>query len=94
MTSTVRIQVANKMAYKMASARPAARIARRAAPSFAAAATSLIPLAAAVHAAPGPPVPDADHLLGMYGDPAAAAPYWRQQQSSDCGELAVADVVG
>ena len=30
----------------------------------------------------------------MYGDPSAAAPYWRQQHSSDCGELAVADVVG
>jgi hypothetical protein len=30
----------------------------------------------------------------MYGDPAAAAPYWRQQHSSDCGEMAVADVVG
>ena len=30
----------------------------------------------------------------MYGDPSAAAPYWRQQNSSDCGEMAVADVVG
>ena len=30
----------------------------------------------------------------MYGDPVAAAPYWRQQHSSDCGEMAVADVVG
>ena len=30
----------------------------------------------------------------MYGDPTAAAPYWRQQHSSDCGEMAVADVVG
>jgi hypothetical protein len=30
----------------------------------------------------------------MYGDPAAAAPYWRLQSSSDCAEMAVADVVG
>jgi predicted double-glycine peptidase len=31
----------------------------------------------------------------MHGDPAAAAPYWRyQQQDYDCGEMAVADVVG
>ena len=32
---------------------------------------------------------------GMHGDPAAAAPFWRyQQQDNDCGEMAVADVVG
>ncbi len=32
---------------------------------------------------------------GMHGDPAAAAPYWRyQQQDLDCGEMAVADVIG
>jgi hypothetical protein len=29
----------------------------------------------------------------MYGDP-AAAPFWRPQHSGDCGEEAVADVVG
>ncbi|WAC89227.1 hypothetical protein [Mycobacterium sp. Aquia_213] len=58
------------------------------------AATSSITWAAAVHAAPGPPVPDADHEAGLYGDPAAAAPYWRRQHGSDCGEIAVADVVG
>ncbi len=58
------------------------------------AATSSVTLAPAVHAAPGPPVPDADHKMGMYGDPAAAAAYWRQQHGSDCGEMAVADVVG
>lgn len=58
------------------------------------AATASVTLAAAVHAAPGPPVPDVDHKAGMYGDPAAAAPYWRQQRASDCGEMAVADVVG
>jgi len=48
----------------------------------------------AVHAETGISVPDANYELGMYGDPAAAAPYWRQQHSSNCGEMAVADVVG
>lgn len=32
--------------------------------------------------------------VGMYGDPAVAAQYWREQHTSDCGEMAVADVVG
>ena len=50
--------------------------------------------AAAVHAETGMSVPDANYELGIYGDPAAAAPYWRQQHTSDCGEMAVADVVG
>lgn len=30
----------------------------------------------------------------MYGDPAAAASYWRYQHQEDCGLMAVADVVG
>ncbi len=30
----------------------------------------------------------------MYGDPDAAAPYWRFQHQEDCGLMAVADVVG
>ncbi|MGA8547875.1 MAG: C39 family peptidase [Mycobacterium sp.] len=30
----------------------------------------------------------------MYGDPAAAAPYWRYQHQQDCGLMAVADVIG
>ncbi len=30
----------------------------------------------------------------MYGNPGAAAAYWRPQHSSDCVEMAVADVVG
>jgi hypothetical protein len=30
----------------------------------------------------------------MYGDPGAAAPYWRFQHQEDCGLMAVADVVG
>jgi hypothetical protein len=30
----------------------------------------------------------------MYGNPGAAAPYWRRQQYDDCVEMSVADVVG
>ena len=46
----------------------------------------------AAQAAPAAPAP---HTDGMHGDPAAAAPYWRyQQQDYDCGEMAVADVIG
>lgn len=30
----------------------------------------------------------------MYGDPQAAAPYWRYQHQEDCGLMAIADVVG
>ena len=30
----------------------------------------------------------------MFGDPAAAAPYWRYQHQQDCGLMAVADVIG
>lgn len=30
----------------------------------------------------------------MYGNPQAAAPYWRFQHQEDCGLMAVADVVG
>lgn len=55
-------------------------------------------LAAALSAAIGAMVgfaATADAAVGMHGDPAAAAPYWRyQQQDKDCGEMAVADVVG
>src|SRR3984885_15607341 len=54
-------------------------------------AASLVASASAVHAASARPV-NAD--VGMYGDPVAAAQYWRQQHTSDCGEMAVADVVG
>src|ERR1700758_3765349 len=57
-------------------------------------AASWVASANAAHAETGISVPDANYELGMYGDPAAAAPYWRQQHSSDCGEMAVADVVG
>jgi predicted double-glycine peptidase len=50
---------------------------------------SVVALAGTADAAPSP------RHEGMHGDPAAAAPYWRyQQQDLDCGEMAVADVVG
>jgi hypothetical protein len=55
---------------------------------------SLVVLPGVVHAFPGAAVPGANHDLGMFGDPAAAAPYWREQHASDCAEMAVADVVG
>ncbi len=48
-------------------------------------------LAGVAHAAPAPNV---GHAGGMYGDPAAAAQYWRRQHDSNCAEMAVADVVG
>jgi hypothetical protein len=49
---------------------------------------------AAVHANPWAPVPRVGRDTGMYGEPAVAAAYWREQHASDCGEMAVADVVG
>jgi predicted double-glycine peptidase len=49
------------------------------------AAASAVAFAGAAYAAGG----------RMHGDPVAAAPYWSyQQQDYDCGEMAVADVVG
>ncbi|ORV14696.1 hypothetical protein AWB95_08695 [Mycobacterium celatum] len=39
-------------------------------------------------------VAHADPNGQMYGDPGAAAPYWRYQHQEDCGLMAVADVVG
>lgn len=39
-------------------------------------------------------VTHADPNGQMYGDPGAAAAYWRYQHQEDCGLMAVADVVG
>jgi Peptidase_C39 like family len=55
------------------------------------AAASLLASASTVYAAPTRTV---NRDIGMYGDPVGAAPYWRQQHSPDCGEMAVAEVVG
>jgi Peptidase_C39 like family len=62
--------------------------------SFGAAiAAAMIVCAGAAHA-----TPDAGaHSSGsaaIVGNPSAAAPYWQRQSGSDCGEMAVADVVG
>lgn len=52
---------------------------------------SLIGFASVAHAAPAHTNPRS----GMHGDPTAAASYWRYQvQEYDCGEMAVADVIG
>jgi hypothetical protein len=80
MTSTLSTMVA-----------PASRKAGLAAVLGGLAAASVIGFAGAAHAAPAPNV---GHGPKMYGDPAAAAPFWRRQHGSDCGEMAVADVVG
>lgn len=46
------------------------------------------------HAAPATPDPPTGEGT-LYGDPAAAAPFWRyQQHDDDCVPMAVADVVG
>ncbi len=48
----------------------------------------------AAQAAPGSPRPPSGAGT-LYGDPTAAAPFWRYQQyDDDCVEMAVADVVG
>ncbi len=66
----------------------AGHVAGLAARLSAAAAASIV-IAGAAHATPSP------NNDGMHGDPAAAAPYWRvQEQGLDCGEMAVADVIG
>ncbi|MBV8177828.1 MAG: C39 family peptidase [Mycobacterium sp.] len=53
------------------------------------AAVAALIVAPAIGLAPGA------HADGqMYGDPEAAAPYWRYQRQQDCGLMAVADVVG
>ncbi|BBX44800.1 hypothetical protein GCM10009641_26080 [Mycobacterium cookii] len=50
----------------------------------------------AVHATPDRHILEAstNHDVAAYGDPSSAASYWRQQHTSDCGEMAVAVVVG
>lgn len=59
--------------------------------TLAAAASVVSP--AAVHAYRETPV-GVSPEVGMYGEPAVAAAFWREQHASDCGEMAVADVVG
>jgi hypothetical protein len=52
------------------------------------------PAVGTAHAAPGPPDPPSG-VRTLYGDPTAAAPFWRYQEyEDDCVEAAVSDVVG
>jgi len=60
----------------------------------AAATVAMIGCAGAAHAGTDSTPRTHHHGLWMYGDPAAAAPYWRRQTAGDCAEMAVADVVG
>jgi hypothetical protein len=60
-----------------------------------AAALTLGLAAGTAEAAPAAQVhPDVTNAGGMYGDPAAAAPYWREQSLDDCALMASADVIG
>jgi hypothetical protein len=72
----------------------AARITGLRALMCAAAAASAVALAPGAYAAEGASASDANREVGMYGNPASAAPFWRLQHSSDCGEMAAADVIG
>ena len=68
-----------------------ATAARTAGVAVLAGAAALAPAVGTAHAAPD--LPSGEGTL--YGDPAAAAPFWRYQQyDDDCVPMAVADVVG
>lgn len=56
--------------------------------------TSALTAAAITLAGIGIGVAHADPNGQLYGDPEAAAYYWRYQHQEDCGLMAVADVVG
>ncbi|MHA7649919.1 C39 family peptidase [Mycobacterium sp. ML4] len=61
--------------------------------SFAGVAATLGLASGLAHAAVSASVPNSA-APRMYGDPAAAAQYWRKQSSDDCALMAVADVIG
>ncbi|MDP7725854.1 C39 family peptidase [Mycobacterium sp. TY814] len=57
-------------------------------------AVALVAVACSLLGCPGTAAAD-PNTAGMHGDPGAAAAYWRyQMQERDCGEMAVADVIG
>lgn len=56
-------------------------------------AAALLGLAGVAQAAPSASAPHS-HEAGMFGDPVAAAPFWRRQHGTDCAEVAAADVIG
>ncbi|MEE6176038.1 C39 family peptidase [Mycobacterium sp. 050134] len=67
------------------------RIARCVGTAVLAGASALTLAVNTAQAAPDPPAGEGT----LYGDPAAAAPFWRYQQyDDDCVEMSVADVVG
>jgi hypothetical protein len=71
-----------------------ATVARTAGVAVLASAVALGLAMGTAHAVPGPPDPPSGEGT-LYGDPAAAAPFWRYQQyDDDCVPMAVADVVG
>jgi hypothetical protein len=71
-----------------------ASVARTAALALLTGAVALGLAVGSAQAAPGAPGPPRGAGT-LYGDPTAAAPFWRYQQSDDdCVEMAVADVVG
>ncbi|OBJ64833.1 C39 family peptidase [Mycobacterium asiaticum] len=58
------------------------------------AATVIVAAGIAAAAAGSVALCQAANATGMYGDPAAAAPYWRLQSFDDCALMAAADVIG
>jgi hypothetical protein len=71
-----------------------ATVARTAAVAVLTGAAALWLAVGTAQAAPGTPSPASSGGI-LYGDPTAAAPFWRYQQyDDDCVEMAVADVVG
>lgn len=50
--------------------------------------------AGTAHAVPGAGTTQSSGSATVVGNPSAAAPYWQRQRGSDCGEMAVADVIG
>ena len=60
----------------------------------AATAASVVGVAGSTGAAHAAPFRNVGHGGQMYGDPGAAAPFWRRQHGTDCAEMAAADVIG
>lgn len=52
------------------------------------------PAAGTAHAVPAAGTAQSSDPVAIVGNPSAAAPYWQRQSGTDCGEMAVADVIG
>jgi hypothetical protein len=57
-------------------------------------AASVVGFAGGTGAAYAAPSPHNGRGGQMYGDPGAAAPFWRRQHGTDCAEMAAADAIG